>query len=66
LWEEWQASERFLGTADEMWTALWRTVDLFRALASGIALDLGISYPADLDAKMMSYLRGLQRRPRAQ
>jgi len=66
LWEEWQASERFLGTADEMWTALWRTVDLFRALASGIALDLGISYPADLDAKMMSYLRGLQRLPRAQ
>lgn len=66
LWEQWRASEQCSGTADEMWAALWRTVDLFRTLATGIALNLGMSYPADLDATMMSYLRDIQRLPRAQ
>jgi aminoglycoside 6-adenylyltransferase len=66
LWEEWQASEQFLRTADEMWTALWHTIELFRVLAIGIAADLALAYPADLDARMVSYLRGIQRLPRAQ
>jgi aminoglycoside 6-adenylyltransferase len=66
LWEEWRASEQSLGTADEMWTALWHTIELFRVLAIGIAADLALAYPADLDARMVSYLRGIQRLPRAQ
>lgn len=64
LWAEWQASERSLTTSDELWVALWSTNELFRALATGIAADLAFAYPTDLDATMMSYLRGIQRLPR--
>lgn len=66
LWEEWRASEQFLGTADEIWAALWRTIELFQVLATGIAADLAFAYPTDLDARMVSYLRDIQSLPRAQ
>jgi aminoglycoside 6-adenylyltransferase len=66
LWEKWDASEQFLGNADEIWSALWRTIELFQVLATGIAADLAFAYPTDLDARMVSYLRGIQRLPRAQ
>jgi hypothetical protein len=65
LWEEGRASNQFLRTPEEMWGALWRTVDLVRELASGLARDLGVVYPASLDETMTSSLRSLQRLARA-
>lgn len=65
LWDDWLASERSLSTADDLWIALWRTIDLFRVLATGIAVDLAFLYSTDLDATMVSYLRGIQHLPRS-
>jgi hypothetical protein len=59
MWEQWQASEQSLGTTDEMWASLWRTIDLFRGLAPGIAQELGHVYPGSLDETMTSYLRDI-------
>lgn len=41
----------------ENWAALWQTISLFRRLATGIARDLGLTYPQALDDQMMDYLR---------
>jgi aminoglycoside 6-adenylyltransferase len=64
LWDQWRASERLLGTSTEMWAALWRTIDIFRDLASGLARDLGFAYPTSLDEELVTYQRGIQHLPR--
>jgi aminoglycoside 6-adenylyltransferase len=64
LWEEWRASERFLGTSEDLWAALWLTIDLFRNLASGLARDLDFAYPTPLDETMRDYLHDIQYLPR--
>ena len=66
LWQAWQACERDLLTTAQMWMALWCTIMLFRDVASGVARDLGLAYPASLDEAMTSYLEGIQGLARTQ
>lgn len=43
-----------------MWTALERTISLFRDLARGIARDLGYPYPDEMDRQMSAYVREIR------
>jgi aminoglycoside 6-adenylyltransferase len=57
--ETWDAFQTTYSGPDplEMWAALFRSVDLFRHLATGIAHDLGYDYPHHVDRQMSEYLR---------
>lgn len=41
----------------ENWTALFRTIQLFRAVARAVAARLSLDYPDGLDARMTAWLR---------
>lgn len=63
LWNE--AESTFVGPSiAENWDALFRTVELFRKLAIGVARELRYEYPRDLDSTVANYLRSL-RNPRS-
>jgi aminoglycoside 6-adenylyltransferase len=44
-------------SAEENWEALFRTVDLFRAVAVEVAAGLGFTYPHDMDRRVIAHLR---------
>jgi aminoglycoside 6-adenylyltransferase len=59
LWAAFQAT--YSGPdPQEMRAALFRSIDLFRHLATGIAADLGYVYPQDIDERMTDYLRQIE------
>lgn len=61
-WQEFEAT--YVGPdREDNWAALFRTIDLFRDVATGVAGNLGFTYPHDLDARMIAYLRGIQQLP---
>jgi len=41
---------------DEIWTALFRLVELFRRVATEVAAALGYAYPLEIDERMRAYL----------
>jgi aminoglycoside 6-adenylyltransferase len=45
---------------EDNWAALWRTIALFRKVATGVGDSLGYAYPADLDRRMMIWLRKIE------
>ncbi|UCH33366.1 MAG: aminoglycoside 6-adenylyltransferase [Armatimonadota bacterium] len=57
--ESWSAIEAtFVGAdIDENWRALFRTCEVFRETALGVARHLGYEYPRELDANVTAYLR---------
>lgn len=44
--------------------ALFRMAGFFRMMAKRVGEDLGYQYPADLDEKVVAYLKELRARPR--
>jgi aminoglycoside 6-adenylyltransferase len=55
LWAEIEAT--FAGSSiDENWQALFRTIELFRRLATAVAKSLGYEYPQQLDSRVTAYL----------
>jgi len=55
IWTEVEST--FTGAEiDENWEALFRTIEVFRRLASQIGRHLGYPYPADLDRRVTAYL----------
>lgn len=55
----WAELERTYVGADieENWEALFRTITLFRRVATEVAEDLGYAYPLDLDRRVTAYVR---------
>lgn len=51
-------------TADEIWAALLRLVELFRRIASEVAAALGYPYPQEIDEQMSRYLSAVRDRRR--
>jgi len=49
-------------TMDEIWTALFALVELFRRIASEVASELGYAYPVDIDERMSARLEAMVRR----
>lgn len=39
------------------WEALFKTIDLFRSAAIEVGVNLGYTYPADLEARVVAYLK---------
>jgi aminoglycoside 6-adenylyltransferase len=60
--ELWHQLERTYagGGSAENWEALIRTVALFRSLAIKVADDLGYSFPAQLDQRVMEYVQAIR------
>lgn len=59
LWEEFEAT--YVGAGlDENWTALHRTIALFRKVAIEVGGHLGFSYPHVLDRRVMRYLEWIK------
>lgn len=46
--------------ADEMWTALFRLVELFGRVAADVAAALGYAYPQEIDDRMRAHLAALR------
>jgi len=59
IWEELEGTYAGAGTADN-WEALFRTMALFRRVASEVAVDLGHAYPLDLDRRVTAYVREIR------
>jgi aminoglycoside 6-adenylyltransferase len=56
LWAEFERT--YVGAGiEENWDALFKTINLFRKVASEVGDHLGYVYPNDLDRRMMAYLR---------
>jgi aminoglycoside 6-adenylyltransferase len=52
-----QLTETFAGSdIEENWDALFKTMALFRKIATKVANDLGYEYPCELDTKVTNYL----------
>lgn len=52
-----QLTETFAGSdIEENWDALFKTIELFRKIATKVGNDLGYEYPCELDAKVTDYL----------
>ena len=49
-------------TMDEIWTALFALVELFRRIATEVASELGYVYPVDIDERMSARLETMLRR----
>jgi aminoglycoside 6-adenylyltransferase len=55
LWIQLEAT--YVGPGlEENWRALFKTVDLFRAVGQEVGASLGYAYPADLDRRATAYL----------
>jgi aminoglycoside 6-adenylyltransferase len=48
-------------SVEENWEALFRLTRLFGRIAAGVAVDLGYSYPHDLDERVTAYLSRVRR-----
>jgi aminoglycoside 6-adenylyltransferase len=59
IWEELKGTYAGAGTADN-WEALFRTMALFRRVATEVAADLGHTYPLDLDRRVTAYVREIR------
>jgi hypothetical protein len=59
IWEELESTYAGAGTADN-WEALFRTMALFRRVATEVADDLGHVYPLDLDRRVTAYVREIR------
>ena len=59
LWEELEATYAGADVA-ENWVALFRTMTLFRRVATEVAEGLGFTYPLDLDERVTAYVRRMQ------
>ncbi len=59
VWEELEGTYAGAGIA-ENWEALFRTMALFRRVATEVAEDLGYSYPLDLDERVTAYVRSMK------
>ncbi len=59
--ERWREIEATFAdaSASANWRALWAMLEVFRKTASEVGDTLGHQYPADLDARVTVYLRGL-------
>jgi aminoglycoside 6-adenylyltransferase len=55
VWEELEGTCAGAGIADN-WEALFRTMVLFRRVATDVAADLGHAYPLDLDRRVTAYV----------
>jgi aminoglycoside 6-adenylyltransferase len=59
LWAELETT--YVGAGlEENWTALFRTIDLFRKVAIQVGAALGYAYPHDLDRRAVAYFRKVQ------
>ncbi len=56
IWEELEGTYAGAGIA-ENWEALFRTMALFRRVATEVAEDLNYAYPLDLDERVTAYVR---------
>ncbi len=58
----WSQVENTYAGADirENWTALYRTIDLFRQIAVEVGQRLGYTYPHELDQRVTEYAREIQ------
>lgn len=59
LWEELGSTYAGAGL-EENWEALFRTLALFRRVATDVAHDLGYAYPRDLDRRVTAYVRAIR------
>lgn len=59
IWEELEGTYAGAGIADN-WEALFRTMALFRRVATEVATDLGHAYPLDLDRRVTAYVREIR------
>jgi aminoglycoside 6-adenylyltransferase len=61
IWAEFESTYAGSDT-EENWQALFRTIALFRKVASEVADSLGYRYPHDLDRRVTGYLRRVKNR----
>jgi aminoglycoside 6-adenylyltransferase len=59
IWEDLEGTYAGTGIADA-WEALFRTMALFRRVATEVAADLGHAYPLDLDQRVTAYVREIR------
>jgi aminoglycoside 6-adenylyltransferase len=59
IWEELEGTYAGAGIADN-WEALFRTMELFRRIATEVAANLGHAYPLDLDRRVTAYVREIR------
>ena len=59
IWAEVESTYAGAGIEDN-WEALFRTMALFRLVATEVAEDLGYSYPIDLDRRVTEYVRAIK------
>lgn len=59
IWEELEDTYAGADVADN-WEALFRTMALFRRVGTGVAGDLGYTYPLDLDRRVTGYVRSIK------
>ncbi len=59
IWQELEGT--YVGAdVDENWEALFRTMDHFRKVATGVAEKLGYAYPMDLDGRVTAYVQTIR------
>ncbi|HKH10700.1 MAG TPA: aminoglycoside 6-adenylyltransferase [Rubrobacter sp.] len=59
IWRELEGTYAGAGIA-ENWEALFRTMALFRRVATDVGDDLGYAYPLDLDRRVTAYVRTIK------
>ncbi len=59
IWEELEGTYAGAGIEDN-WEALFRTMALFRRVATEVADDLGYDYPLDLDRRVTGYVHAIK------
>lgn len=59
IWAELEGTYAGAGIADN-WEALFRTMSLFRRVATEVADDLGYVYPRDLDRRVTAHVRAIK------
>ncbi len=59
IWEELEGTYAGAGI-EENWEALFRTMGLFRRVATEVAEGLGYAYPYDLDRRVTEYVRAVR------
>jgi aminoglycoside 6-adenylyltransferase len=61
IWSQLEAAYAGADTADN-WEALFRTMMLFRQVATEVGKGLGYEYPIDLDERVTAFVKDMQRR----
>jgi aminoglycoside 6-adenylyltransferase len=59
LWRRLEATYAGAGAA-ENWEALWRTIALFRAVATAVGDHLGYTYPQELEERVVQYAQAIR------